>query len=57
MGNDAASIERAQVTDWLHDWDWLDDQWGPNAIEIWNDIREECPMATCFATGSTETSN
>lgn len=34
------------VTDWLHDWDWLDDQWGANAIEIWNSVREQCPMAT-----------
>jgi cytochrome P450 len=34
------------VTDWLHDWDWLDDQWGPNAIEIWRSVRERCPMAS-----------
>ena len=34
------------VTDWVNDWDWLDDQWGPNAIDIWNDVREQCPMAT-----------
>lgn len=34
------------VTDWVNDWDWLDDQWGPNAIEIWNSVREQCPMAT-----------
>ncbi len=33
------------VTDWTTDWDWLDDQWGPNAIEIWNDVREQCPVA------------
>ena len=34
------------VTDWIHDWDWLDPTWGPNAIDIWNDVREQCPMAT-----------
>ena len=34
------------VTDWVNDWDWLDDQWGPNAIDIWNDVREQCPVAT-----------
>ncbi len=34
------------VTDWLHDWDWLDPQWGPNAIDIWNQVREQSPVAT-----------
>lgn len=34
------------VTDWVNDWDWLDEQWGPNAIDIWNRVRAECPMAT-----------
>lgn len=34
------------VTDWVNDWDWLDDQWGSNAIDIWNDVREQCPVAT-----------
>lgn len=34
------------VTDWLHDWDWLDETWGPNAIDIWNTVRESCPVAT-----------
>lgn len=34
------------VTDWVNDWDWLDDQWGSNAINIWNDVREQCPVAT-----------
>ncbi len=34
------------VTDWVNDWDWLDEQWGPNAIEIWDSVREQCPMAT-----------
>ncbi len=34
------------VTDWINDWDWLDDQWGENAINIWNDVREQCPVAT-----------
>jgi len=34
------------VTDWVNDWDWLDDQWGPNAIDIWNEVRGQCPVAT-----------
>ena len=34
------------VTDWVNDWDWLDDRWGPNAIDIWNSVREQCPVAT-----------
>ncbi len=38
--------ELPPVTDWVNDWDWLDDQWGPNAIDIWNDVRAECPMAS-----------
>ena len=41
-------IESAPVKDWVNDWDWLDDGWGENAIEIWNDVREQCPV------GSTE---
>ena len=36
----------APVTDWVHDWDWLDDQWGPNAIAIWSSVREQCAMAS-----------
>ncbi len=38
--------DTAPVTDWVNDWDWLDDQWGPNAIQIWNDVRDKCPVAT-----------
>lgn len=38
--------EVSPVTDWLHDWDWLDPQWGANAISLWNDIRSQCPVAT-----------
>jgi cytochrome P450 len=34
------------VTDWVNDWDWLDDQWGENAINIWNEVREQCPVAS-----------
>ncbi len=41
-----ATPDLPPVTDWTTDWDWLDDQWGPNAIDIWNDVREQCPMAT-----------
>ena len=38
-------VDAPPVTDWLNDWDWLDDQWGPNAIDIWNSVREQCPVA------------
>lgn len=42
----AAGEPLPPVTDWVNDWDWLDDQWGPNAIDIWNDVRESgCPVA------------
>lgn len=46
MAYDGARVEAAPVTDWINDWDWLDDGWGPNAIDIWNQVREQCPMAT-----------
>ncbi len=39
-------VEMPPVENWLTDWDWLDDQWGPNAIDIWNSVREQCPVAT-----------
>ena len=41
-------LDTPPVTDWVNDWDWLDDGWGENAINIWNDVREQCPI------GSTE---
>jgi len=40
------TMDLPPVKDWVNDWDWLDDQWGPNAIDIWNDVREQTPMAT-----------
>ena len=46
MAYDIDQQDLTPVTDWIHDWDWLDPTWGPNAIEIWNGIREQCPMAT-----------
>jgi len=39
-------VEMPPVENWLTDWDWLDDQWGENAIAIWNSVREQCPVAT-----------
>ncbi len=39
-------IDMPEVKDWVNDWDWLDDGWGENAINIWNDIREQCPVAS-----------
>lgn len=41
-----AAVEMPPVTDWVNDWDWLDPQWGANAIDIWNSVREQCPVAT-----------
>lgn len=45
MAYEADAMDLPPVTDWVNDWDWLDDQWGANAIDIWNDVREQCPMA------------
>ncbi len=46
MAYDPGSKEEVSpVVDWANDWDWLDDQWGPNAIDIWNDVRSQCPVA------------
>jgi cytochrome P450 len=39
-------VEMPPVENWLTDWDWLDEQWGENAIDIWNSVREQCPVAT-----------
>ena len=46
MAYDTDAAEHPPVTDWVNDWDWLDPQWGANAIEIWNSVREQCPVAT-----------
>ncbi len=46
MAYETDHIDSDLVTDWINDWDWLDPNWGPNAIEIWNSVREECPMAS-----------
>ena len=46
MAYDTDEQNLPPVTDWVNDWDWLDDQWGPNAIDIWNEVREQCPVAT-----------
>ena len=39
-------VDMPPVENWVTDWDWLDDQWGENAIAIWNSVREQCPVAT-----------
>lgn len=39
-------IDGEPVKSWLTDWDWLDDSWGENAIDIWNEVREQCPVAS-----------
>ena len=46
MAYELPESDQAPVTDWVNDWDWLDDQWGSNAIDIWNSVREVCPVAT-----------
>ena len=47
MAYNAASRPIAEpVADWVNDWDWLDDQWGENAIDIFNSVREQCPIAS-----------
>lgn len=46
MGYDDAGVDASPVTDWVNDWDWLDPQWGERAIEIWNSVRDVCPVAT-----------
>lgn len=46
MADGGDHIETTPVTDWLHDWDWLDEEWGPNAIDIWNAVRDVAPLAT-----------
>ncbi len=46
MAYGSDSIDAKPVQDWVNDWDWLDDQWGANAIDIWNSVREVCPVAT-----------
>jgi len=43
--DDGSSVYAEPVTDWVSDWDWLDDQWGTDAIDIWNAVREVTPMA------------
>lgn len=46
MAYETDHVELPPVTDWVNDWDWLDEQWGSNAIDIWNAVRDQCPMAT-----------
>lgn len=43
---ETGETDLASVTDWVNDWDWLDPQWGPNAIDIWNQVRDVCPVAS-----------
>jgi cytochrome P450 len=46
MAYDSEPIDAPPVVDWINDWDWLDPDWGPNAITIWNSVREQCPVAS-----------
>ncbi|WP_040494145.1 cytochrome P450 [Ilumatobacter nonamiensis] len=45
MGYDDTTVRAEPVSDWVNDWDWLDPQWGTDAIDIWNAVREITPMA------------
>lgn len=44
--DDSSKPVAEPVSDWVNDWDWLDDQWGENAIDIFNQVRDECPIAS-----------
>jgi cytochrome P450 len=46
MTYDSEPSDAPPVVDWINDWDWLDADWGPNAIDIWNSVREQCPVAS-----------
>ena len=46
MAHGTDHVEMPPVDNWLTDWDWLDEQWGSNAVDIWNSVREQCPVAT-----------
>lgn len=37
--------DRRVVTDWATDFDHLDPVWGRDAPQIWDDLRQRCPMA------------
>ncbi|MEM9042915.1 MAG: cytochrome P450 [Actinomycetota bacterium] len=45
MGYEGDSPIAEPVTDWINDWDWLDPQWGPDAVDIWNTVRDVTPVA------------
>jgi cytochrome P450 len=46
MAYEHSDTDLPPVTDWVNDWDWLDPQWGPNAIDIWNDVRRRTDLAS-----------
>ena len=41
MAYEGGTSTDTPVTDWANDWDWLDDQWGENAIEIWTGLHRD----------------
>ena len=43
--SETSDLERALVDDWTNDWDLHGEQWAPNAISIWNELRDTCPVA------------
>ena len=38
-------MNRAPVTDWTSDWDYLDPEWSKDPYPIWQELREKCPVA------------
>ncbi len=39
------TIDNSEVTDWVTDWDHHDPTWVADPYPIWNELREQCPMA------------
>ena len=37
--------QRAPVTDWKTDWDHLDPRWNEDPFPIWEELRDQCPIA------------
>ena len=39
MAYDSTEHDESPVTDWARDWDWLDDDWGRRAPDVWAELR------------------
>jgi len=38
-------VERPPASDWATDWDHMDPRWRDNPFEIWDELRQTCPIA------------